>query len=112
MGGCTSLSSGLRPTGKVRAVTTFGYDANGRQTSSTNGSNVTAYTYDVRNNMVGMSVNGVAQAAYVYDDDGNRVQETAGGVTTDYLTDTNNPTGYDQPLEEKSSSTSAPARRM
>jgi hypothetical protein len=32
----------------------------------------------------------------VYDGDGNRVSETAGGVTTKYLVDTLNPTGYSQ----------------
>jgi RHS repeat-associated protein len=36
----------------------------------------------------------------VYDGDGNRVNETAGGVTTKYLVDTLNPTGYSQVLDE------------
>jgi len=36
----------------------------------------------------------------VYDGDGNRVSETAGGVTTKYLVDTLNPTGYSQVLDE------------
>jgi RHS repeat-associated protein len=36
----------------------------------------------------------------VYDGDGNRVSETAAGVTTKYLVDTLNPTGYSQVLEE------------
>ena len=36
----------------------------------------------------------------VYDGDGNRVSETAGGVTTAYLVDTLNPTGYSQVLDE------------
>lgn len=35
-----------------------------------------------------------------YDGDGNRVSETAGGVTTTYLLDTLNPTGYSQVLHE------------
>ena len=35
-----------------------------------------------------------------YDGDGNRVSETAGGVTTEYLVDTLNPTGLPQVLEE------------
>jgi hypothetical protein len=30
----------------------------------------------------------------VYDGDGNRVSEAGGGVTTTYLVDTLNPTGY------------------
>jgi hypothetical protein len=36
--------------------------------------------------------------------DGNRVRETAGGVTTAYLVDTLNPTGYSQVLDELVSS--------
>lgn len=38
--------------------------------------------------------------AIVYDGDGNRVSETAGGVTTQFLVDTLNPTGYSQVLDE------------
>jgi RHS repeat-associated protein len=36
----------------------------------------------------------------VYDGDGNRVAQTAGGVTTRYLVDDRNPTGYAQVVEE------------
>lgn len=36
----------------------------------------------------------------VYDGDGNRVSETVAGVTTNYLVDTQNPTGYAQVMEE------------
>ena len=36
----------------------------------------------------------------VYDGDGNRVSETAGGVTTKYLVDALNPTGYSQVIDE------------
>ncbi len=36
----------------------------------------------------------------VYDGDGDRVSETAAGVTTKYLVDTLNPTGYSQVLDE------------
>jgi RHS repeat-associated protein len=37
---------------------------------------------------------------YVYDGDGNRVAKTVNGVTTRYLVDTSNPTGYAQVVEE------------
>jgi YD repeat-containing protein len=43
---------------------------------------------------------GSAHIAIVYDGDGNRVSETAAGVTTKYLVDTLNPTGYAQALDE------------
>jgi hypothetical protein len=41
----------------------------------------------------------------VYDGDGNRVSETVGGVTTNYLVDTVNPTGYAQIVDELQGST-------
>jgi hypothetical protein len=58
----------------------------------------------VRNKLVGYS-QGSTSASYVYDDDGDRVSETVGGVTTVYLTDTQNPTDYDQPIEATAGST-------
>jgi YD repeat-containing protein len=97
-------------TSNLSGTTTFGYDANGSQLTSTNGSNVTGYGYDLRNKMTGVSQGSTTVASYVYDDAGNRVRETTGGSTTYYLTATDNPTGYAQPLEEKSSSSSAPSR--
>jgi RHS repeat-associated protein len=38
--------------------------------------------------------------SFVYDGDGNRVGKTVNGVTTRYLVDTNNPTGYAQVVDE------------
>ena len=43
--------------------------------------------------------------AVVYDGDGNRVSETVGGVTTNYLVDTVNPTGCAQVVDELQSGT-------
>jgi hypothetical protein len=36
----------------------------------------------------------------VYDGDGKRASETVAGVTTKYLVDTQNPTGYAQLIDE------------
>jgi YD repeat-containing protein len=83
----------------LSGTTTFEYDANGSLTTHTHGSNVTIYTYNVRGKLVTITVNGTVVATYTYDDWGNRISETAGGVTTMYLIDTKNPTGYSQPLE-------------
>jgi YD repeat-containing protein len=80
-------------------TTTNHYDNNGSLTSSVTGSQHTTYTYDVRNKMVAYN-DGTHSATYVYDDAGERVQETANGSTSYYLTDTQNPTGYDQPIEQ------------
>ena len=67
------------------------YDAEGKTVTS-GGLN---YAYDFENRLVqqgGLSI--------VYDGDGNRVSKTVAGVTTQYLVDTQNPTGYAQVLDE------------
>lgn len=84
------------------------YDANDRLTSDSydNNGNTTAangktYTYDFENRLT--SLNG-GSVGYVYDGDGNRVAKTLSGVTTNYLVDTNNLTGYAQVVDELQSS--------
>ncbi len=79
------------------------YDANDRLISDTfdnNGStkvsNGKSYNYDFENHLTSTS-DGIA---IIYDGDGNRVSKTVGGVTTKYLVDTNNLTGYAQVVEE------------
>lgn len=68
------------------------YDLNGN-TLSTAGA---TYAYDFENRLV--STNGGAQ--YRYDGDGHLVSKIVGGVTTDYLVDTNNHTTHAQVVEE------------
>jgi YD repeat-containing protein len=63
------------------------YDSNGN-TLATGGK---AFTYDSENRLV--SMNG-STVAVVYDGDGNRVAKTVDGVTTRYLVDDLNQTGY------------------
>jgi hypothetical protein len=62
---------------------TYGYDANGNQTSRNIGSSAYTLTYDQENQLVGVS--GAAVAIFYYDGDGNRVQGLIGGVTTAYI---------------------------
>jgi RHS repeat-associated protein len=69
------------------------YDANGNVTS-TGGK---TFTYDSDNRL--KSMNGGA-VTLLYDGDGNRVAKTVNGVTTRYLVDDLNPTGYPQVVEE------------
>ena len=83
---------------------TFNYDANDRlsvDTYDANGNTLTSsgstFTYDFENRI--KSVNGGA-VTIVYDGDGNRVAKTVGGVTTRYLVDDLNPTGFAQVVEE------------
>ena len=80
----------------------YSYDANDRLSTDTydNDGNTTASlgvtnTYDFENHMLTHGA-----VSMVYDGDGNRVSETMGGVTTTYLVDTLNPTGYSQVLDE------------
>jgi RHS repeat-associated protein len=68
------------------------FDSNG----STKVSNGKSYNYDFENHLTSTS-DGIT---VVYDGDGNRVSKTVNGVTTKYLVDTNNLTGYAQVVEE------------
>jgi len=72
-------------------LTTDTYDANGNTTSS---GGITR-TYDFENHLTGYGA-----VVIQNDGDGNRVSETIGGVTTKYLVDTLNPTGYAQVMDE------------
>jgi YD repeat-containing protein len=69
------------------------YDANGNTTSA----DARTYSYNFENRI--KSVDGGALTV-TYDGDGNRVAKTVAGVTTRYLVDDLNPTGYDQVIEE------------
>jgi RHS repeat-associated protein len=82
---------------------TSSYDANDRLNSdvfdnngSTKVSNGKSYNYDFENHLTSTS-DGIT---VIYDGDGNRVSKTVGGITTKYLVDTNNLTGYAQVVEE------------
>ena len=74
------------------------YDQNGNVT----GAGGKSFTYDSENHMMTMSATGTS-VSMVYDGDGNRVAKTVNGVTTYYLVDDLNPTGYPQVVEELSS---------
>jgi RHS repeat-associated protein len=73
------------------------YDANGNTTAADGHT----YTYDFEDRL--KSKDGSA-VTIIYDGDGNRAAKTVAGVTTKYLADDLNPTGYLQVLEESSGS--------
>jgi RHS repeat-associated protein/uncharacterized repeat protein (TIGR01451 family) len=73
-----------------------GYDLNGNTTNADGHT----YTFDFENRL--RSKDGGA-VTITYDGDGNRATKTAQGVTTRYLVDDVNPTGYLQVLEEVAS---------
>jgi YD repeat-containing protein len=61
----------------------FGYDANGNQTSRNVGGEY-SLTYDAENHLTAVSWQG-GSASFAYDGDGNRVKGTVGNVTTIYI---------------------------
>ncbi len=77
-------------------LTSDNYDNNGNTTSASGNS----YAYDFENHLSSFTTPGSASITFVYDGDGNRVAKTVNGITTNYLVDTNNPTGYAQVVEE------------
>jgi RHS repeat-associated protein len=77
------------------------YDANGNTITSNNN----GYQYDFENRLLKLNAGTPQEVSYVYDGNGNRVSKTTGGVTTKYLVDTNNLTGYAQVVEELVSGT-------
>jgi len=79
-------------------LSTETYDNNGN-TLSTGGS---TFTYDFENRLKSMN-NGAVTVQY--DGDGNRVAKTVGSVSTRYLVDDLNPTGYAQVVDEVANGT-------
>ena len=77
-------------------VSTDSFDSNGN-TLATGGN---TFAYDSENHLVSMG----STVGLLYDGDGNRVAKSVSGVTTRYLIDDLNPTGYPQVVEELSSS--------
>ena len=74
------------------------YDDNGNTTSSDG----KTYQYDALDHIINVNTGAIVIA---YDGDGNRVTKTVGSVTTDYLVDDRNPSGYAQVLEEWTNTT-------
>ena len=101
-----AVSNRVERTSTVAPVpaATSSYDADDRlrtdnydQDGNTIASGGNTYLYDFENHL--QTENGGA-VTVVYDGDGNRVSTTASGITTKYLIDDRNLTGYVQVLEE------------
>ena len=87
--------------------TTSTYDANDRLSSdtfdargSTTASGGNTYRYDFEGKLIALNLGTPNAVTFVYDGDGNRVSKSGSGVTTRFLVDDNNPTGYAQVVEE------------
>ena len=81
------------------------YDSNG----STTGSEGKTYRYDFENRLIAINEGTPNEIRIVYDGDGNRVSKTVNGITTKYLVDTNNLTGYAQVVEELTAPSGQPS---
>jgi RHS repeat-associated protein len=79
-------------------LTTDSYDANGNTVASSGN----GYVYDFENRLLKVNAGTPQEISITYDGEGNRASKTVGGVTTKFLVDTNNPTGYAQVVEELS----------
>ena len=68
---------------------TYGYDANGNQTTRHIATGTLAgdyvLNYDAENRLVGVTKNGASIASFVYDGDGKQVRATVNNVTTIYV---------------------------
>ena len=64
------------------------FDANGNQTTSTDASGTTTYTWDARNRLIGLTGPSLS-ATFSYDAQGRRVSKTINGVASQFLYDGN-----------------------
>lgn len=85
----------------------YTYDSNGSQITVTQSAATTYYLWDLRNRMVGISLDNDGNATdtnettYAYDSNAVRVSQITYGTTNSaivYLNDANNPTGYTKTL--------------
>ncbi len=92
----SSFSPGFGSYNPDDQLSTETYDQNGNTTGAANGN---SYTYDSENHMTSMT-HGSTSITMKYDAFGNRVSKTVNGLTTQYLVDDLNPTGYPHVLDE------------
>jgi RHS repeat-associated protein len=85
-----------------------GYDENGNTTTAdirdplSGDEHQASDVYDFENRLVERTTSDGRHISIVYDGDGHRVSKTVDGVTTYYLVDDQNPSGYAQVVEELS----------
>jgi YD repeat-containing protein len=96
----SGISSGSFGFNADDELTSESYDQNGNVTASGG----KAFSYDSQNQLMSMTASGTS-ASMVYDAFGNRVSKTVNGVTTKYLVDDLNPTGYPQVVDELTNGT-------
>ncbi|MDD2893358.1 MAG: hypothetical protein PHF20_05455, partial [Halothiobacillaceae bacterium] len=67
----------------------YGFDANGNQTSKTQGAAVTNYAYDVKDQLLSVSQNAANLGVFSYDYQGHRIVKDMGGSIVRYAYDGN-----------------------
>ena len=92
----TQTFSGAYDTNDRLTATGYNYDNDGNTLSDPAGN---SYQYDSLDRLTQATM-GTTVINYVYDGDGNRVSKSVKGLTTNYLVDTNNLTGYPQVVDE------------
>jgi len=89
----SGISSGSFTFNQDDELASESYDSNGNVTATAG----KTFSFNTENQLVSMNGGSVT---IVYDGDGNRVKKVVGGITTQYLVDDLNPTGYSQVVEE------------
>ncbi len=81
----TAVTDGVTPANDA----VYGFDANGNQTSKTQGATVTAYAYDVKDQLLSVSQNNANIGVFSYDYQGHRIVKDMGGAIVRYAYDGN-----------------------
>ena len=86
-GGPTTTNYGYDAANKLTTAgaKSYAYDGAGNTISATFNGATTTYSWDWRNELIGLS--GAQTASFAYDGLGNRVSETTGGNTTQFMLD-------------------------
>jgi uncharacterized delta-60 repeat protein len=90
----------------------YSYDDNGsltQQVGTGSKAGTDVYTYDLHNRMISATIANTT-TNYGYDNDGVRVSEITGSLSTYYLNDPNNPTGYSKAIQESATVGGSPNR--
>lgn len=80
----------------------FAYDGNGNRIARQEGGELTRFDWTAKGTLAAVERNGTVVARYAYDAEGNRVAVTRGLTTQQFLVDSQNPSGFDQVIEEAS----------
>ena len=81
----TKVADGLTPANDA----VYSFDANGNQTRKTQGATVTAYAYDVKDQLLSVSQNNANIGVFSYDYQGHRIVKDMGGSIVRYAYDGN-----------------------